>query len=263
MSEEVGGNGTDAPLGDGSQKGEGGWKPPSDGSWLPKVRVDEMVNDARGAATRATEEAARLRAENEALKASKAKAEEVKPMTRADLNQLVEDGKITQEAADLHWEKQIGEMAEKRARAAAADEVAGRQRESAVKSQLDEYRELIPAAWQAGSKERSRAEREFKALVDMGLPDNKVTEVAALRAAFGEPSAIRAARSTGRTGPGEAHVEVGGGERPGDAGNEADGAPKGLTEREKTHYQNLINRGIVKDWKSVIEERKFAKAKQA
>ena len=263
MSEATGGNGTDAPPGDGSHKGEGEWKPPSDGSWLPKVRVDEMVNDAKGATARATEEAARLRAEVEALKAAKAKGEEPKPMTRAELSQLVEDGKITQEAADAHWERQVIENAEKRARAAAADEVAGRERESVVRTQLDEYKALVPAAWEAGSKERAKAEAEFKALVRIGFPDNRVTEVAALRAAFGDPELIRASRSTGRNGPGEAHVEIGGAERPGDTGADADGPPKDLTPREKAHYQNLINRGIVKGWKAVTEERKFAKAKQA
>lgn len=264
MSDETGKTGTDAPLGgSGSQRGEGGWKPPSDGSWLPKVRVDEMVNDAKGTAARATEEAARLRAENEALKASKAKAEEPKPLSRAELNQLVEDGKITQEAADTHWEKQIREDAKREARVAAADEVTGRQREQSVKAQIEEYKVLVPAAWEPGSKERAKAEREFKALVEMGFPDSKVTEVAAMRAAFGEPSVIRAARATGRTGPGETHADVGGGDRPGEGGSEDGEAPKDLSAREKAHYQNLINRGIVKDWKAVSEERKFVKAKQA
>ncbi len=261
MSDATGGNGTDAtPVGDGSDT-DGGWKPPSDGSWLPKVRVDEMVSTARGEATHHAAEAARLRAENEALKATKAEAQAPKPVSRAELNSLVADGKITQDAADAHWEKQILDAAEKKGRAAAADEVAGRQREQVVGSQLADYKALIPEAWVAGSKERAKAEKEFKALVDMGFPDNKVTEVAALRAAFGDPGVIRASRNTGRNGPGETHQEVGdGGGRPENQAD-ADGKPKGLTSREENHYQNLINRGVYKDWKAVTEERKFAKAK--
>ena len=264
MSDEAGSNGTDAPPGDGSQREDGkagGWKPPSDGSWLPKVRVDEMVNDARGAASRATEEAARLRAENEALKAARAQVEAPKPLSRADLNNLVADGKITQEAADAHWENQVVQTAERKARQAAAAEVQGQQREAVVKGQLDEYRGLVPTAWDAGSKERAKVEREFKALIGLGFPDNRVTEVAALRAAFGDPDVIRASRR-GRSGPGETHVETGGGDGPGETGA-ADGMPKGLTAREQAHYQNLISRGIVKDWKQVAEERKFVKAAKA
>ena len=263
MSEEKGKNGTDAPLdGNGSDK-DGGWKPPSDGSWLPKVRVDEMVNTARGEAARSAEDVARLRAENEALKANQAKAAEPKPVSRAELNQLVADGKISQDAADAHWEKQIREDAKRDARVAAEAVVDGKQREQVVGSQLADFKALIPEAWVAGSKERAKAEKEFKALVDMGFPDNKVTEVAALRAAFGDPGTIRAARNTGRNGPGETHQEVGdGGGRPENEAS-ADGKPKGLTAREENHYQNLINRGVYKDWTAVTEERKFAKAKQA
>jgi hypothetical protein len=256
MSEETPDN---APP-DGSQEGDGGWKPPSDGSWLPKVRVDEMVNSARGEAATQAAEAARLRAENEALKAKQTAAETPKPLSRADLKTLVDDGKITQEAADAHWEKQIKEDAKREAREAARGEVEGRERESVVNNQLAEFKTLVPAAWAAGSKERAKAEREFAALRSMGFPDNKTTEVAALRAAFGDPEVIRVARGLGRSGPGESHVEVGGGERPEEQAN-ADGKPKGLTTREEAHYQNLINRGIVKDWKAVSEERKFAKAK--
>src|SRR3990167_349283 len=196
----------EAPPGDGSQECDGGWKPPSDGSWLPRIRVDEMVNTARGEAASQAAEAARLRAENEALKASKAAAEAPKHISRTELKALVEDGKITQEAADAHWEKQIRDDAKSDAREAARSEVAGQQREQKVNLQLEEFKALVPTAWEAGSKDRTKAEREFKALLDVGFPDNKATEVAALRAAFGDPAVIRASRSRGRNGPGETNA---------------------------------------------------------
>ena len=263
MADVAAGTGHTALSEDGSQKGDGEWKPPSDGSWLPKVRVDEMVNDAKGQASRAAAEAAELRTRVAALEAEKAAPKPEKPVSRSELNQLVADGKITQDAADAHWERQVVETAKREGRAAAADEVAGARRAETVTRQLDEYRQLMPAAWEVGAKERAKVEKEFKALVAMGFPDNKVTEVAALRAAFGDPEVIRASRSTGKTGPGETHVDVGGGDRPGAGATDADGAPKGLTDREKSYYTDKINRGIYKDWKAVTEERKFAKAKQA
>jgi len=261
MSDAAGSKGTDAPPEDGTHKGDGEWKPPSDGSWLPKVRVDEMVNSAKGEAARAAEDAARVRAELEALKAAKVEAAAPKPFTRAELKSLVDDGKITQDAADATWDKQVIETAKSEATKAARGEVEGQQRESVVMSQLEEYRTLVPAAWEVGAKERTRAEKEFKALIKLGFPDNKVTEVAALRAAFGDPEAIKAARSTGKNGPGESHAEVGGGDRPGSNGADADGKPKGLTPRQEAHYSNLISRGILKDWKAAAEELKSAKAK--
>lgn len=256
-----GGNGNGAPPGSGSQDGEGGWKPPSDGSWLPKVRVDEMVTEARARAHAAAEEVAGLRAQLEAERSRPPKEEAPKAISRTDLNQLVADGKITQDAADAHWERQIMDAAKKEGRAEAAAEFAGQQRELTVKRQFDEYRQLVPAAWEPGAKERVKVEREFKALVGMGFPDNKVTEVAALRAAFGDPQVIRAARSEGRNGPGEAHVEVGGGDAPGSGSGSDDGPPRGLDARKRDHYQRLINQGIVKDWKAAKEELKFVKAK--
>ena len=260
MSEAASSNGTDAPLEDGTHK-DGEWKPPSDGSWLPKVRVDEMVNSARGEASRVAEEAARLRAEVEALKASKVEAAAPKPLTRAELKSLVEDGKITQDAADAAWDKQVIETAKSEATKAARGEVEGQKRDGAVNQQLAEYKQLVPAAYEAGTKERARAEKEFNKLIELGFPNNRATEVAAMRATFGDPEAIKAARSTGKNGPGESHAEVGGGDRPGGNGADADGKPKGLTPRQDAHYSNLISRGVMKDWKAVAEELKFAKAK--
>lgn len=256
MSEAAGGTGTDAPPEDGSQKGNGEWKPPSDGSWLPKVRVDEMVNAAKGEASRAAEVAAELRARVAVLEAGKAKAEEPKPMSRAELKQLVEDGKITQDAADAHWDRQVIETAKAEATKAARGEVEGQKREGAVKQQLAEYKQLVPAAYEAGTKERARAEKEFNKLVELGFPNNLATEVAAMRATFGDPEAIKAARSTGKSGPGEAHVEVGGGDRPSGKGADADGKPKGLSARQEAYYSDKISRGVYKDWKAVSEELK-------
>lgn len=261
MSEKSGQDG--APPGDGSQR-DGEWKPPSDGSWLPKKRVDEMVNEARGREQRAADEAARLRSELEAERAERAKQDKADPprqYSRTELNQLVADGKITQDAADAVWERQVEERATAKATEAATAVVAKREREATVAAQLKEYRELVPVAWETGSKERARVGREYEYLVkNLGYPGNQATEVAALRAAFGDPADIRQARSAGRNGPGESHEEVGGGERPGDGGEDkGDGPPKGLTARQKAYYETGISQGRYKGWKEVREELKFAR----
>ena len=246
-----------APPGSGSQKDKGsdGWKPPSDGSWLPKVRVDEMVNDLKGRLARTSEEV-------QALKDAQAKQAEPKPFTRAELNQLVADGKVTQDAADATMDRQLVERATKEAKSAAGAEVAQRERESVVTAQLDEYRGLLPEAWETGSKERAKAAKEYRYLVEkLGYPDTKATEVAALRAAFGDPEAIKASRSTGKSGPGETHEEVGGAERDEGGKGDTDGAPKDLTPRQKSHYESMISKGHYKDWAAVREELKFRVAR--
>ena len=265
MSEETQGQ-DGAPPGDGSHKGSGseGWKPPTDGSWLPKVAVDELVNRHKDRASAEAAEAARLRAENEALKAHRAAADKPKPLTRTELNQLVADGKVTQEAADAEWERQVVDTATSNARQAARDEGAQRELEQTISAQLEEYRGLIPEAWEAGSKERARVAKEFRYLTEkLGSPNSQATEIAALRAAFGDPEAIKASRSTGRHGPAETHGEVGGAERGEGATKDGDGAPKGLDARQKAHYEKLIAQGHYPDWKAVREELKFSRPKAA
>ena len=257
MSEEDTQDG--APPGDGSQEDKAKWKPPSDGSWLPKKRVDEMVSQARGEAAQQAAEAARLRAENEALKA-KPKEDAPKQWSRAELNALVADGKITQDAADATIDRQVREAAERAGRTAAAAEVAQRERAGLIARQLKDYRELVPSAWEAGSKERAKVEREYNALIELGQAPNQATEVAALRAALGDPADIRASRATGRNGPGESHEEIGGGERPGDGSKDTgEGPPKDITPRQKAHYESMISKGHYKDWKAVRAELKHAR----
>ena len=265
MSEDQGGserkNAEDqqgqAPPGSGSQKDKGsdGWKPPSDGSWLPKVRVDEMVSDLKGQLARQAEEV-------KALKDAQAKQAEPKPFTRAELNQLVADGKVTQDAADALYDKQVVERATKEAKEAAGTVVTQREHEAVVTAQLEEYRGLLPEAWETGSKERAKVAKEYRYLVEkLGYPDSKATEVAALRAAFGDPDTIKASRSTGRSGPGETHEEVGGAERTDGGDSSTDGPPKGLAARQKAYYESMISKGHYKDWAAVREELKFAVAR--
>lgn len=256
-----------APQGDGSHKGTGseGWKPPTDGSWLPKVRVDELIAGAKAEATRAVEQTAKLAAEVQALKDAAQQRQAPKPLSRAELNQLVADGKVTQEAADAEWERQVIDTATTRARQAARDEGTQREREATVGRQLEEYRGLIPEAWEIGSKERAKAAKEYRYLTEtLGQTDSKATEVAALRAAFGDPEAIKASRSTGRSGPAETHSEVGGAERAGDGGkDDAEGPPKGLDTRRKAYYEQQIQKGRYADWKAVREELKYSRPRVA
>lgn len=226
---------------DGSQ---GGWKPPTDGSWIPKVRVDEWVGE--------------LKAKITALEAKQNERHEPppKPLTRAELKALVDEDRITEDAADAYWHKQEREIITAEVTEKVAAGLTQKQRATATAHALEEYRTLVPAAWDASSKERSKVAREYKALTDLGFPSNATTEVAALRAAFGDPDTIRASRS-GRRGPGETHVETGGGDKPNGGGADDDGPPKGLDKTKSTYYQRQIDKGIYPDWKAVRAELSF------
>ena len=186
-----------------------------------------------------------------------------KVFSRAELRGLVDEGKITQEAADAYLDKQAEERITQKVTATVTAKLTDGQRAATVEQVLGEYRALVPAAWEEGSKERAKVAKEFKALVALGAPDNKVTEAAALRAAFGDPEVIRESRATGRRGPGETHVETGGGDKPGAGDGKDDGPPKGLDVTKAAYYQKQIDKGIYPDWKAVRTELAYKPPKRA
>lgn len=259
MSEEGAGAGQgEAPPGDGSQQEQGGKKA---GRTIPIEAFNARINDLRGELTRerqAREAAERLVAETQR------KAAEPRPLTRAQLNAAVEAGQITQQAADTAWDRQVLETAGTIAEERAGRVVEQREKEAVVNAELAQFQTLVPAAWEEGSRERQRVAKEYKALVALGLPATKATELAALRAAFGDPEAIRTSRSTGRSGPGDTFQETGGaGGGEGEGGGETDGAPKGLKAESKARYERLIQQGVYADWTAVKAELKYAKPRRA
>ena len=256
--ENPGGNPQGEPgnePGDGSQRKA--WEPPTDGSWIPKARFDDAQNALKI-------ENARLQAQ---LDASKPKPNgEDKPertYTRAELDGLVAEGKITQEAADTYWRGQERKAITREVVKEVRTEISQRQRDEITGTALAEYRELVPAAWEPGSKERGKVAKEYAALVKIGFAEDKATEVAAMRAAFGDPETIRESRATGRRGPGETHVETGGGEKPGAGAGGDDGPPKGLDAKKVTYYQKQIDKGIYPDWKAVRTELAYKPPKRS
>ena len=241
--------------GDGSQRKA--WEPPTDGSWIPKARFDEAVNDLKG-------KISRLEGMVEAGgKKPNGDAPSEKIFTRAELDGLVAEGKITQEAADTYWRGQERKAITREVVKEVRTEISQRERDEITGTALAEYRELVPAAWEPGSKERGKVAKEYAALVKIGFAEDKATEVAAMRAAFGDPETIRESRATGRRGPGGTHVETGGGDKPGAGAGGDDGPPKGLDAKKVTYYQKQIDKGIYPDWKAVRTELAYKPPKRS
>jgi hypothetical protein len=232
----------------GESQGDGG-KPPGD-DWIPKTQFLAALRSATSQTEALAKEVRELKAAQEVKAAPK-------PPTRAELLSLVGVGDLTQEQADAIWEKQIVERA-KREAAAEVGQVNGAQaRKHKVESELQGYKELVPAAWEEGSPERLKAAKEFKHLVDLGDPSDTATEAKALRAAFGDLETLRASKSA-RTGSAETHSETGGG-KPADGKSSA----LKLDERQKKHYGHLIEQGVYADWDAVKAELKAAPRRKA
>ena len=261
---------SDAPSGEEeSQEQQGEEQQGKDKHNLPPYRVNEIVEKAveRTRAELTAAFNARLAtqaAEIETLKNAKPKQQPETPQyTRAQLNAAVEAGTLTQEVADQLWENQVEARITKRVETKVVAQATEQQREQAADRGLAEYQGLVPDAWVPGTDDRKAVDREFTNLLGLGFPRTKATELAALRAAFGDPEALRRSREAGRRGPADTHQETGGasGRRrqggDGDDGGE-DAPPSNLTPHQREHYNRAIQNGVYASWKDVKAELKFA-----
>lgn len=197
-----------------------------------------------------------LRAEMDAklAAATAPKVEPPKVYTRAELNALVADGKISQDQADEQIDLQISARAEAKAVQAARETVHRETRTGTVETQLSEYKALVPELLDRGSEAFDKVKAEFQYLLNLGDPNNLTTELKAIRAVHGPIEQLKAAKA-GKPSH-ESHRETGG-EGGGGVGPKGGGLK--LSEREKAHYQRLIDNGQYKDWKEVEAEQKFAR----
>jgi hypothetical protein len=175
--------------------------------------------------------------------------------TRVELQKFVDDGKISQVDANALWDKQTETKILANVDAKLDARLKQDSHAVAVQAQVDRYKELIPDMLLPDSEARRKVDAEFRSLVDLGQPDNKAdggltTELLALRAVFGPAEALQRSRAELQT-----HQESGA--RGGDFSSDGDsltkeGWPKGLSERQRTHYEDQIRKGIYKSKKDVI-----------
>jgi len=247
-----------ADTGDGATGGGSGeteskkFVPPSDGSWIPKVRHDEAVNAERA-------RLARVEAELAALKQAQAKPADtqVKRYTRAELNAAVAANQITSDQSDEMWATQIREDAKREAKAEVNIAVRAERAQERVDTDLEEYKRLDPTIMEEGSESRQRVQQEFNYLVELGNPRNTKTELQAVRAALGPIDKLRTAKSARRET--ESHEETGSAGQ----GSQRRSGPKtawdALENRQKAYYESAIRNGLYKDKAAVEAELKFTR----
>lgn len=226
--------------------------PPKDGSWIPKVRFDEAVNNVKDDLQKERE--ARIRLE-EQVKTLSVKPEP-KKYSLSELNKLVDDGKVTREQADQYWEQQVSKSIDEKVDAKVSAKEQERERTAKLKTKIDRYKSLAPDVLKQGSEDRQKVINAYKDLVDAGHPDDARTELAALMAVYGTADELEKRKSSMTRELRDKHQETGGGKPPSDPTQA--GLLKTLSVREKAHYESLIQRGLYKDWKDVEEELKYA-----
>ena len=202
--------------------------------WIPRARFDELVDQVRD-----------LKGKLETT----TKAEAPKELTRAELSAAVEKGEFTQDQANNLWERQLVKRTEDAARETATHVVTTAETNRRIDAEMRRYKELIPAVMRDGTEERDKVADEYRYLVSTGHPENRTTELAALRMAYGSIEKLEKARS--RSKP-----DVQSDEQTG-AGSDTGGGTekiKGLTSREREYYTDQISKGRYKDWDAVKEE---------
>lgn len=180
--------------------------------------------------------------------------ETTQPLTREQIEEAVAKGTVTQAQAEQIWANYISETTLEKADQRAET----RERTRQLKSEIDRYREALPALTDKESAEFKRVQAEFDRLGSLGFPTEKgkggeQTELAALLAAFGPQSALRRKTKADDSEPEEA-VEVGGGAAPNGSANGSGDAPHPtMSADEKRFYSDMIRQGLLKSWTEANE----------
>lgn len=198
---------------------------------------------------------ARIRLE-ERLRAKEETKSAEQEYTWDQLEQAIEEGKITRAWANTYRENLIREKTRKETLAAVEETQTVKQRESSVESEIARYKQLVPEVLQAGSEPRQKVEREYAYMVNtLGFKPSIATELAATRAALGDLETVermvKAKQSTTREPFMETHSST---QKP--QGKSSRLIDK-LDGRQKAHYEKMLRTGQYKNWDEIEEELKW------
>lgn len=247
-----------ATAGGSDDSGSKKFVPPSDGSWIPKVRHDEAVNAERARLARVEAELAALRQAQQ-----KTVDQPAKRYAKAELDAAVAASQITSAQADEIWATQIREDAKREAKAEVLGAVRAERAQERVDTDLEEYKRLDPTIMEEGSETRTRVREEFEYLGSMGHataagdPRTLQTQLLAIRAVLGPIDKLRTAKSARRET--ESHEETGGSTGASQRRQGPKTAWDALEERQKTYYETAIRNGLYKDKAAVEAELKYTR----
>lgn len=218
--------------------------PPKDGSWVPRERLNDVVDKLDRLQTQVDEEKTKR-------ESAEAQAKEV---SRETLLESVDAGEMTQAEADNLWEEQIATNVTKRI----AGDIKTATTEKNHRDGVKAYEDAVPALCDKNSEVFERVTKEYDHMADeLGFARDNATMCAALRAVLGPVKSLKNSVPESSLETYQETAGGGGGSRPqGDV-------PAGLTAREKTHYENAIRTGGYKDWNDVAETLKFSRARGA
>ncbi len=229
-----------------------------------KVPLSALIAERKARQDLATE-LAQVKGLVEGLKAGQQNQQKDTPVySRAELKRAVEQGKISDDEMESIWEQQVEKRIAAEVQKTTENTFGNASREAQVSNQIAAYAEKLPDLRDKDSDAFRRVREEYDFLVSAGDPkDSLLTELKAIRAAFGPVDRIKRAKANRP----ETHQE--GSDRGGDfsrSQNDEDGAPGDIPARFRTFYRTQINKGIYNGWddeglkKEIAHIRKSKKA---
>lgn len=210
----------------------------------------------------ASEREQRLRLEGrlEAMEAkpdpAPAKVEPPKELTRQQLREAVDNGQIDQDQMETLWSNQERDKTKREMSTMLDERDSRRTAATLVETDTSKYLANHPDIRTVGTSEWNKLKGEYDYLIQLGHKDNKTTELAAMRAAFGPPDRIRESSASRRQAVSEtSSAQAGegvGGDRPVDIWNRV---PKYLREP----YKKMVADGF-KTLEDVKKEIPYMKA---
>jgi len=198
-------------------------------------------------------------------KAVEAKPEDDPVYTWDQLQQAVQENRISETQSHELWARQQRRLAVQEAKREILTETSANATATAVEREIERYREAIPAVMAPGSEQRNRVHAEYKrlrALDPVRFDESLTTELMALQGAFGPIAHVVKAVKTKPDG----HRDVSSDDAADPADDTKDKDPKdtppsSLSVDEKRYYEGAIRNKVYKDWGAVREELKFANSR--
>lgn len=198
---------------------------------------------------------ARLQQESDARKAleEKLNAQEVKKpqvYSRADLQTLVDNGRISENEMESILERQREAKIEEKVLRKVEERTAAMQQDAMLEREFQRYKAVVPDVWKEGAEQRQKVSQEFAYLRSQGLPNSKATELAALRTVLGPIDALEKRFEVQRESLQETHGATN------DSPEGESSGPRNIPADLKSDYERLISRGVYSGWddKNLKEE---------
>lgn len=264
---------TNAPAGDKEK-----FVAPKDGSWVPRDRMNEAVDNAVGKVSKElqSERDARIRLEEQIRTLQQAPATQVqnqqtapvaKIYTLAELRMAVEKETISQEQADVVWANQQDDKVDTRVQKALDNFTTQTTSNAAVDSGLQAYLDLLPELNENGTDERKKVTTAYNSLTAvLGVPkvagsvEDKQIQLAALNNCYGSAAALRQKQLNDKDTleHRDTHEESVGDAEP---ASEKDAKfVKSLTAAKRAYYTRMIASNQYTGWDQVKEEMKYARS---